>query len=487
MSYTINDEVYKRISKKVEDGIFKKGKNCKLSTYYFERKTIMDFPISERTPEICVSLMNYGKCDFHDVPETSRTRDFFISAFTNHGVFNYIKDNIEKFDRDFFKDLLESNEYATHFDRNCFAIMPLEYIDEEMCSLAILKALDWSDTAWFYSTYERKPEALTSDIWKLGARLYARKQDYENEFLSITPEEYKDEEYYKEMCSCNYNCGMELTDNKGKIMDSVPQELLTPKFLLELLSENLANVARFNETALETEISYTRLGKEVQEKIWQFVVKKDGYNIRYIELNDERIEYFLNHYDKDSHEYNYGFKDKYKKYKKKKENSKAYAEQTERAENYYRNAATLTFLGAYVNALNGEEPTKAIDDVANATRNMGQTFLPIKYRYGVPLEFCKKYDPEEYLEMMYKLHGIEIIEEYDDLFYRVNIPEGWTVTNEGYWNYVKDAEENNIISYFYDSKFYDRDAFVSSIATPKEKTDESKLLIKKNIPKKEDN
>ena len=126
---------------------------------------------------------------------------------------------------------------------------------------------------------------------------------------------------------------MELTDNKGKIMDSVPQELLTPKFLLELLSENLANVARFNETALETEISYTRLGKEVQEKIWQFVVKKDGYNIRYIELNDERIEYFLNHYDKDSHEYNYGFKDKYKKYKKKKENSKAYAEQTERAEN----------------------------------------------------------------------------------------------------------------------------------------------------------
>ena len=33
----------------------------------------------------------------------SRTRDFFISAFTNHGVFNYIKDNIEKFDRDFLK------------------------------------------------------------------------------------------------------------------------------------------------------------------------------------------------------------------------------------------------------------------------------------------------------------------------------------------------------------------------------------------------
>ena len=39
---------------------------------------------------------------------------------------------------------------------------------------------------------------------EIRARLYARKQDCENEFLSITPEEYKDEEYYKEMCSCNY-------------------------------------------------------------------------------------------------------------------------------------------------------------------------------------------------------------------------------------------------------------------------------------------
>ena len=44
----------------------------------------------------------------------------------------------------------------------------------------ILKALDWSDTDWFYSTYERKPEALTSDIWKL-------EQDYmlENKIVKM--------------------------------------------------------------------------------------------------------------------------------------------------------------------------------------------------------------------------------------------------------------------------------------------------------------
>lgn len=106
MSYTINDEVYKRISKKVEDGIFKKGK--KLKQHSFREESITDFPISERTPE------------------NPRTREFFIFEFTDPEVFNYIKNHIEQFDREFFKDLLASDRYATIFRNNCFAIMPLE-------------------------------------------------------------------------------------------------------------------------------------------------------------------------------------------------------------------------------------------------------------------------------------------------------------------------------------------------------------------------
>ena len=482
MRYTINDEVYKRISKKLEDGIFTKGKNCKLSTYYFERKTIMDFPISERTPEICVSLMDYGKCDFYDVPEASRTREFFISAFTNHGVFNYIKDNIEQFDREFFKDLLESNEYATNFRENCFAIMPLEYIDEEMCSLAILNTLDWSDYAWFYSTYERKPEALTADLWKLAARLY---ETDENKILNITPEEYKDVEYYKERCCTNYNCGSEIASWKDKIMDSVPQEILTPEFLVDLLVDSLENIAMFNEKALETKISYsdTSSGEIVTETIWQFVVKLNGDFIRHIELNDERIEYFLKHYDKDSDEYNYAFKDKYKAYKKKKEKPKAYAEQMTRIGNYYRSVAELTLLGV----LDGKEPVQAIDDMTEATRNVQQAFLPIRYKERVPAELCKQYDSEEYLELMYNLLGIEIIEERDDLFYRVNMPEEWTVTNKGYLNYVKDKDGEDVITYFYNSLIYDRDAYVRSVNIPDEKKDGIKRLIKQNKQKNENN
>lgn len=464
MRYTINDEVYKRISKKVEDGIFKKGKKIE-SAHSFREKSITDFPVSERTPE------------------NPRTREFFISKFTNPEVFNYIKDNIEQFDREFFKDLLESNEYATIFRENCFAIMPLEYIDEEMCSLAILNTIDYGDYAWFYSTYERKPEALTADLWKLGARLY---ETDENKILDITPEEYKDVEYYKERCCTNYRSfGSEIASRKDKIMDSVPQEILTPEFLVDLLVVSLKNIAMFNEKALETKISYsdTSSGEIVTETIWQFVVKLNGDLIQHIELNDERIEYFLKHYDKDSDEYNYAFKKKYKAYKKKKEKPKAYAEQMTRIGNYYRSVAELTLLGV----LDGKEPAQAIDDMTKATRKVKQTFLPIKYKERVPAELCKQYDSEEYLELMYNLLGIEIIEERDDLFYRVNMPEEWTVTNKGYWNYVKDKDGADVITYFYRSLIYDRDAYVRCINIPDEKKDGIKQLIKQNKQKNENN
>lgn len=193
--------------------------------------------------------------------------------------------------------------------------MPREYIDEEMCSLAILNSLDWSDNSWFYSVCRRKKEALTEDLWKLGARLYARLSGQRNDFLIFTPVEYRNQEYYKEMCRCNFNCGMKLDTNKGKIMDSIPQEVLTVEFLLGLLQEDINSVARFNEKALETEISYTADGEIVCEKIWQFVVRNAGDTIRNIELNDERVEYFLCYYDEHSRKYRFCFADKYKKLK----------------------------------------------------------------------------------------------------------------------------------------------------------------------------
>ena len=463
MNYSAIDSVHERIIKKFEDGIFTMGKKCPLTKYYFERETISDFSISERTPEVCSSLMGYCKCKFLDVPESSRTREFFISCFTNDDVYNYIKDNISNFDRQFFKDLITTNEYATRFNKNCFAIMPLEYIDEEMCSLAILTTMGWSDTSWFYSVYERKLEALTADLWKLGARLYSRMSGVINKFLSITPKEYKDEEYYKEMCMCNFNVGMELDDNKGKIMDSIPKEVITKSFIIDLLVNNLKNVARFSEKALEIEFEYQKDEKIVCEKVWQYVVRLDGYLIRHIQLNDERINFFLSLYDKDSPEYRWGFKDSYKMYKKEKSEAGALERKPRRLEMETNDTVKRVLFHAAAYALDGENPCKAIEYEVNRKEDVNSSLIPIKYQGIVPLEYSKTHDTEEYLEMLYEEMGIEIIEEHDNLFYNVTIPDGWTVLRDGYWNYVKDDCGNTVIEYFYDPKFCDREAYVKTV------------------------
>lgn len=485
MSYKPKDAVHARILKKFEDGIFTMGEDCTMTRYYFERN-ISTFPFSERTPEICWSLMAYSRCRLSDVPETSRTRDFFIAAFTNDEVYHYIENHIADFDRQFFKDLITTNEYATNFEKNCFAIMPTEYIDEEMCSIAILKALNWSHNNWFLSVYKRKPEALTADLWKFGARLYSRMSGKNNEFLSITPDEFKDIEYYIEMCSCNYNCGMELDTNKGKIMESLPKEVLTPVFLVALLALDLKNVARFSDEALETEYKYTKENLYVEEdetvvgKLWQIVVQADGYLIQHMKLNEERIEFFLKHYDKDSGEYRWGFKDNYKTYMKQKENAKALAQTNETTKENALDTANSIILNAMVYAVEGEEPTKAIaDEVDRIEIIVNQALLPIEYKGMVPQAFCKEYDGEEYLAMIYKKLGIEIVKEYDSLFYKVILPNGWSIDKDGYSHDVKDTDGNTIIEYFYDSKFYDRDAYVKTINMPIEKTNGGRKKLTK--------
>lgn len=458
----IKSEAYDRIIKKIEDGVFTSGESCRLTQYYFEGKDITHFQESEMTPELCTSLMEYGKCKLSDVPEASKTREFFMMAFTDKDVYNYIRNHITDFNRQFFKDLIATNEYAMKFDTNCFSIMPIEYIDEEMCSLAILRSTDWIDSNWFKYAYRRKPEALTADLWKLGARLYSRISGKQNRFLNMTPEEYRDAEYYKEMCSCNYNCGMELDTNKGKIMDSIPQEILTPKFLFDLILADKNNIARFSEAALETEFSNIIKGKIFFEKIWQFIVKLDGYQIKNIKLNDERIEFFLCHYDKDSEQYRWGFKDNYKRYIKQRDDVEAVAKTDETIQRNNMMLATFV-LGS---AMSGNP---------NAADVPMLSLLPINYQGIVPQELCKEYDTEEYLKMMYKTLGIQIGEEYDNLFYRSSLPEGWTIDNEDYCNYVKDNKGNTVVKYFYDSKFYDRDAYVTIMNNPKEKEQEREL------------
>jgi len=131
--------------------------------------------------------------------------------------------------------------------------------------------------------------------------------------------------------------------------------------------------------------------------------------------------------------------------------------------------ATRVLMNAFLYSNEGVDPSKAIDDETSRSRKVNSSLLPIKYKGLIPLELIKTYDSEEYLELLYKELGIEIIEEYDRLFYKVNLPEGWSIENSGYMNYVKDPAGNVVIEYFYDSKFYDREAYVKNVNIIEEK------------------
>lgn len=247
---------------------------------------------------------------FEEIPEKHRTRDFFLNALS--GVYeelvDFVKKNPQKFDKQFYKDHIATTYYALEFENNDFAYMPIEFIDEEMVMCAMFKAIharyidrrdEFDD--WFYFVYERKPEVLNYELYVLGARCFASKWNGRNKFLEITPEKYRTREYYFALCLAN----------STRVMEDIPESILTNQFLVDLLNENVGNIQSFSEEALEREIFMEGKGLV---KFWQAAVYIDGYQIGNIPLNDERIEFFLSLFDKKSWEYKYGFKDSYDRY-----------------------------------------------------------------------------------------------------------------------------------------------------------------------------
>ncbi|HLM83629.1 MAG TPA: hypothetical protein VK254_00235 [Candidatus Bathyarchaeia archaeon] len=57
--------------------------------------------------------------------------------------------------------------------------------------------------------------------------------------------------------------------------------------------------------------------------------------------------------------------------------------------------------------------------------------------------------------------GFVVLEEYDDLFFSVQPPEGWKKETQGYWTTVWDESGKERISQFFKGAFYDRDAFLN--------------------------
>ena len=307
------DEVYTRVLNKFsKDGPFTFGKKNDTAIYSYEKGE--NIAMDEMALGKYIYAINYSIKELSEVPSILRTAEFYISTF--FCSYDYIKNNIKDFNREFFKDLIMTNSKSLSFEKNCFEIMPLEYIDEEMVSLAILNSTDRSSTNWLLSVYKRKPEAINEDVWKLAARLYGGPNFIK--LLNITPENYKDREWYLELfkckytfgCSNNYSRETSLIDYNTVLMDYIPKEVLTPDFLIELIKDDPKNIARFSNDALETVIN---MENNIKKKIWQIAIEIDGKLIEFIELNEERIMYFKSLYKEDSEEY-FIFKHHYREY-----------------------------------------------------------------------------------------------------------------------------------------------------------------------------
>ena len=67
-----------------------------------------------------------------------------------------------------------------------------------------------------------------------------------------------------------------------------------------------------------------------------------------------------------------------------------------------------------------------------------------------------------YAKPHYTAMGIEIIEDVNDLFFKVKLPEGWSLkaTEHTMWNELIDDQGKTRAEIFYKAAFYDRDAFI---------------------------
>ena len=110
-----------------------------------------------------------------------------------------------------------------------------------------------------------------------------------------------------------------------------------------------------------------------------------------------------------------------------------------------------------VYSIEGVNPIKAIDDEVkrkNDIMRKSQDLLPIYYTGSVPNEYKKEYDSEEYLQMIYEKCGIKIIEEYNYLLYKVELPDGFKIKYDGNCGVVKNSDDIDIITFIKNDKFY---------------------------------
>lgn len=440
---------YIRLRKLFEQKGYTEGVKDNMPIYCMEHG--WNSHLTELTTGHYVYGVEHSRIKFVDVPAKHRTREFFLHALSGayEELVEYVKKHIADFDKQFFKDHIATEYYCLEFALNDFEYMPLEYIDEEMVACAMFRAInmryaerrgDCDD--WFYSVYRRKPEVLTKDLYILGARCFAERRGGANKFLEITPEEYKTEEYYLALC----------LNNSTPVMEDIPENILSTNFLVGLLNDNVDNIRSFSKAALEREAKMQGMGKV---KFWQAAVINNGYSIRDIELNEERIDFFLNIYAKNTPQYEYGFKEHYKAYLREKNGEARPRNTTSEL------AGMLALMGAMSGVPNDEAIEQSTHFMKGATNR--KTHLPIHYANMVPEKYSKIYDKEEYLLEVYKKLGIQVEGESDWYYYDVILPDTLLVSmHEGAY-VVKDENGKILIRYNDSGPFYDRSVNVTEI------------------------
>lgn len=461
--------VYDRIKDKFKDGTYVDGNRINLDIPYDSKKLLRNIPMKERTPGVCVNALEYCNGTLDEVPVSSRTREFFIHAFTNKSVFDFIQNHLIAFDKEFFKDLIVTNSYSTMFDNtNCFEIMPIEDIDEEMCSIAAIHSRDWSNDGWFESVLRRKPEALNKDLWNFAIRAFPiLSTDNDDIILKKVPKEYQDEEFYFNLLTGNVVSRIKLEGNNDNIMNFIPKNIMTQEFLKRVVDEKAFNLCRFNDYGLYMLINYTLNGVEYEEELWKYAIRKYGdAAINNMPLDDEKIDFFLSLYKKTSIEYS-GFKKRYKNYKMQKADKKAYEDYKDRIKKETVESAT-TVLG--LSMLSGGLTDEILNYESDIRKLNPMTVLPIEYRGYIPEDYELDYDSEEYLELMYNKLGIKVLGKRNEFYYNVILPDNWTVEIDGSYTCVRNENNEVVILYVSDKKYYDMEVYVYDIKEVKDKT-----------------
>lgn len=122
----------------------------------------------------------------------------------------------------------------------------------------------------------------------------------------------------------------------------------------------------------------------------------------------------------------------------------------------------IVFIDALDCAKRGENPSNAIE----RQEKRGQAAVVANKRLPKATNHCSGYQSKndtDFTRQQYEKMGIKIIDDYDDLFWNVQLPEGWDIkaTSHSMWNELLDDKGRKRASFFYKAAFYDRDAFIN--------------------------